>query len=268
MCCRGLWLATWTAYDLVIWVFLLSFLAGMLFFSGALLMYTAAVVPVSPDQTLYRLSFKQSLLINKKERPLHPLATSTADCFSSVSALSASPVPFWVSIISCCRQIITRSFQLTPRRRYRIYNPRTASKSAALLFLRYSYPSTDLTLSASTGADFHVGLQRPLQHLSNSWYRPLGRQLFLGNSYISKLNARFDWNLQIAISRCPFGTLHAKNIKIYSCFAFARPSDSNNLCQVEVICQFFIGTFDDSPSLMHDLYYAARRNFTSFGGFW
>jgi len=36
----------------------------------------------------------------------------------------------------------------------------------------------------------------------------------------------------------------------------------------DVFCQFFIGTFDDSTSFLGDLLLAARRNFTSVGGFW
>ncbi len=32
--------------------------------------------------------------------------------------------------------------------------------------------------------------------------------------------------------------------------------------------QFAIGSFDESPTLLNDLILAARRNFTSVGGFW
>jgi hypothetical protein len=38
--------------------------------------------------------------------------------------------------------------------------------------------------------------------------------------------------------------------------------------QFDVLCQFLVGTFDSSPSLLSDLCLAACRNFTSFSGFW
>jgi hypothetical protein len=38
--------------------------------------------------------------------------------------------------------------------------------------------------------------------------------------------------------------------------------------QFDVFCQFLIGSFDDSTSFLGDLLLAARRNFTSVGGFW
>ena len=38
--------------------------------------------------------------------------------------------------------------------------------------------------------------------------------------------------------------------------------------QFEVFVQFFIGTFEDSPSLLSDLRLAANRNLSSPGGFW
>ena len=35
-----------------------------------------------------------------------------------------------------------------------------------------------------------------------------------------------------------------------------------------MLLQFFTGTFEESPSLLSDLRRAAKRNFSSLGGFW
>ena len=40
------------------------------------------------------------------------------------------------------------------------------------------------------------------------------------------------------------------------------------LWQFEVFTQFFIGTFEDSPSLLNDFALVLLRNFTSVSGFW
>ena len=63
--------------------------------------------------------------------------------------------------------------------------------------------------------------------------------------------------------------------QIVGLFCFAQPcaytceeNFRDLLRQFDVVCRFFIGTFDESPSLLNDLFCAAWSNLSSYIGFW